>query len=492
MRHSILWLVMMVQATVALPSMAQVVDNPHGSFREDCRMCHTPNSWSPMRVDATFDHDKTGFALRGAHADTPCLLCHDTLEFKTVQGSQCADCHQDVHLGELGIDCARCHTTKDFIDRSEALRQHRTSRFPLTGAHLSTDCAACHLPVQGSPMRFLNTPMECDACHAQDFRAASNPDHVAAGFPMDCSQCHSTRAWGGGDFDHALTGFALTGAHKTAQCQSCHTDLAFSNTVSSECASCHLEEAQAAADPDHSGFPTDCSQCHSTSAWAPAMFDHDATSFPLSGAHRAVSCIECHTDGVYTGTPQDCYACHDDDFNATTDPAHVASGFSTDCLQCHSTNAWEPATFNHDATAFPLTGAHRTVSCTECHTNGTYAGTPQDCFACHEADYNATSQPQHTSAGFGIDCATCHDTNQWLGATFDHDATFFPIYSGRHSQAWNDCSDCHVNPSNYAQFECILCHEHSNEADLADTHRGRSDYQFLSSACYFCHPDGRE
>lgn len=492
MKQSIQWLVVAVHVAGLSPVVAQEVENPHGKFREDCRMCHTANSWTPMRVDATFDHDRTGFALRGAHAGTPCLLCHDTLEFSTVQGSQCADCHQDVHLGELGVDCARCHSTKDFIDRSEALRQHRTSQFPLTGAHLSTDCAACHLPVQGSPMRFLNTPMQCDACHADDFRAASNPDHVAAGFPMDCVQCHSTLTWGGGDFDHALTGFALTGAHASTQCQSCHTNLEFSSGLSSDCSSCHLEAAQSTVDPDHSGFSTNCAACHSTVGWEPASFDHNVTAFPLTGAHQAVNCIDCHTNDVYAGTPQDCFACHESAFNGTVDPSHVSSGFSTDCVQCHTTTAWQPASFDHDATAFPLTGAHRTTSCTSCHTNGSYAGTPQDCFACHQSEYDATTTPRHLAAGFGTDCASCHTTIQWLGAAFDHDASFFPIYSGRHQQAWNDCADCHVNQNNYAQFECILCHEHSNEADLADKHQGRSDYQYSSSACYSCHPDGRK
>lgn len=399
---------------------ADEIDNPHGDFREDCKLCHTANSWSPMRVDSEFDHAKRGFALHGAHKDTPCLLCHETLEFKTVSGSQCADCHQDVHLGELGLDCARCHSSRDFIDRSEAVRQHRTSRFPLTGSHLSTDCAACHLPGDGASMQFLNTPLHCDACHIEEFQSATNPDHATAGFSTDCTQCHSTLAWGSGNFDHALTGFPLRGAHGSLDCQSCHTDLTFTAGLSVDCAGCHLEDYQAAADPVHT------------------------------------------------------------------------TGFPMDCIQCHSTDAWSPAGFDHEATAFPLTGAHVAVDCAQCHTEGTYAGTPQDCFACHTDEYNATSQPQHASAGFSTDCVSCHGTTTWLGATFDHDASFFPIYSGKHRGKWSDCIDCHVNASNFMQFECIFCHEHDDEAKAFDDHKEVRGYQYMSTECLSCHPDGRD
>jgi hypothetical protein len=226
--------------------------------------------------------------------------------------------------------------------------------------------------------------------------------------------------------------------------------------------------------------------CHTSVAWEPATFDHDATAFPLVGAHQTVNCAACHTNG-YPGTPTECVACHQTDYDQTTTPPHGPSGIPNDCASCHTSVAWEPATFDHDATSFPLTGAHQTVNCAACHANG-YPGTPTECVACHQTDYNQTTDPPHASAGFPNDCIACHTTAAWMPSSWDHDP-WFPIYTGRHRNEWNTCADCHNVPADYHAFECILCHEHNRE-DTDREHQDENDYQYLSSACYECHPRG--
>jgi hypothetical protein len=47
-----------------------------------------------------------------------------------------------------------------------------------------------------------------------------------------------------------------------------------------------------------------------------------------------------------------------------------------------------------------------------------------------------------------------------------------------------------VSSGNYKAFECILCHEHSNRAEVDSKHRGESGYSYSSAACYRCHPRG--
>ncbi|MCA9750925.1 MAG: hypothetical protein KC591_01945, partial [Gemmatimonadetes bacterium] len=192
------------------------------------------------------------------------------------------------------------------------------------------------------------------------------------------------------------------------------------------------------------------------------------------------------------GTPMDCFACHSGDYNSATDPNHVQSGFPTTCADCHTTTAWTPASFDHNTTGFPLTGRHTTVQCTQCHVGGQYSGTPTDCYACHQTDYNGTNNPNHAAAGFPTSCTDCHTTSGWTPADWDHDSQYFPIYSGKHQGKWNnDCTECHVNPNNFSQFECILCHEHSNRNQVDNDHRGENGYQYNSAACYNCHPRGR-
>ncbi len=131
-------------------------------------------------------------------------------------------------------------------------------------------------------------------------------------------------------------------------------------------------------------------------------------------------------------------------------------------------------------------GAHATIACTACHAGGRYAGTPTDCYSCHQADYQRTSNPNHVAAGFPTTCEVCHKASDtsFAQGTFNH--TWFPITSGKH--AGNPCSACHTSPSNYALFTCLTCHD---KARTDPQHQGRAGYRYDSQACYACHPQGR-
>ena len=203
--------------------------------------------------------------------------------------------------------------------------------------------------------------------------------------------------------------------------------------------------------------------------------------------HDIQDCTQCHTTGNYSDADPDCVSCHQTDYNSTTDPNHSTSGFSTDCASCHTTNpGWTPATIDHDF--FPLTLGHDIQDCTQCHTTGNYSDADPDCVSCHQTDFNNTTDPNHNAANFPTDCVACHTTNPgWTPATFDHDGQYFPIYSGKHKDEWNNCVDCHTNTSNYADFSCFKCH---NQSETNKDHSDVNDYSYVSSECLRCHPDG--
>ena len=459
--------------------------NPHGNADLDCASCHKEAVGPGDDVGKEFDHDATGFPLVGAHARALCRDCHDDPRFARV-GTACADCHTDAHRGQLGPDCRECHTPHGWLDTQRLKKLHDGTALPLVGAHAAVDCDACHSDALGS--QYVGTPTDCYDCHAATWAATTNPPHQESGFGTDCVRCHGVYAtgWSGGDFRHPES-FPLRGGHAVPPCSACHTD-GFANTPT-ECVACHQSDYDATTDPNHqqAQFPTDCRICHNIDSWHDAHFDHDATAFPLTGAHRSVDCTQCHSAG-YTGTPTECVACHQADYDRTTDPNHAAQGFPTDCRVCHNTSSWGDATFDHATTAFPLTGAHTTVDCAGCHSAG-YTNTASECVACHRDRYDATSDPNHAAAGFPTDCATCHTTTAWQPSTWDHD-TLFPIYSGTHAGRWNTCADCHVVATDYATFECILCHEHS-QANTDPRHTDVGDYTYDSAACFRCHPRGR-
>jgi hypothetical protein len=475
-------------ALAAWPACAQEAPapragNPHGDMSLDCRLCHAEQDWSVDNRKTTFDHGATGFALEGQHALVACKDCHKQPQFAHI-GTQCADCHLDAHKSQLGPACDQCHTPEGWVARTAQQREHDTTRLPLVGAHARVDCDACHTgPVSGE---YVGTPYDCYACHQAEYDDTSDPDHRLAGFTTDCERCHGvfSATWGSGDFIHAPN-FPLTGAHATTACASCHAEQ-FAGTPT-DCYACHQPDYDATADPPHAtaNLGTACATCHGTSAWSPSTYDHATPSdFRLEGGHSGVACVACHETG-YVGTSTECYACHRADYEGAADPNHVAAGFPTDCATCHAVTTWNDSNFDHARTAFPLTGAHANQACVQCHAAG-YTGTPTDCFACHQADYAQTNNPSHSAAAFPTTCVTCHTTTAWSPSSWDHEA-LFPIETGKHTNV--SCVECHVTPGNYATFECILCHEH-NQADMADRHSGRPDYQWNSLACLGCHPRG--
>jgi hypothetical protein len=158
-------------------------------------------------------------------------------------------------------------------------------------------------------------------------------------------------------------------------------------------------------------------------------------------------------------------------------------GFPTTCDVCHSTTNWTSATFNHNTTTFPLTGAHTTVACANCHVNNNYTTLPTACVGCHQSDYNGTTNPNHASAGFPTTCATCHTTTAWTGATFNH--TYFPV---NHGNANGVCATCHTNASDYSVFQCTGCHGNNNAANFR--HPNVGGYVYNSVNCYQCHRNG--
>jgi len=350
--------------------------DPHaGQFGKDCGSCHRPTTWQ----DVSFDHSKTSFPLNGTHTSVACQACHINNVFKGTP-KDCFSCHasRDVHKGQFGKDCASCHKPTKWKDVSF---DHSKTAFALTGLHTNVTCAACH--VNGV---YKGTPKDCYSCHA------AKDKHMGQ-FGTVCSACHVTSGWANVTFDHKTTGFPLAGSHATVACASCHINGRYAGTPTN-CFACH-----AARDKHGGQFGTDCGSCHKPTTWGDVSFNHNNTAFPLTGSHTSVLCTACHVNGVYKGTPKNCFACH-----ASRDKHN--GQFGTDCAACHVTSSWANATFDHNNTSFPLIGKHTNLSCTKCHANGVYAGTPMQCIACH------ADKDKHNGQN-GTDCSICHTPKGW-------------------------------------------------------------------------------
>ncbi len=220
-------------------------DDVHlGHNGSDCAGCHAVSRWGTV----SFDHAATtGFVLGGAHGQLGCTSCHrGPLEQPVPTG--CAGCHggDDAHLGQLDRRCESCHGENSWT--AGVTFDHDLSVFPLLGRHAELACESCH-----ASAAFHDAGDECAACHTQQ-------DVHDGQLGVNCGLCHNPGAWSATRFNHdSQTDFALTGAHVSASCESCHRVAATAAAAPSACGGCHRR------DDKHSGrFGEDCARCHTT------------------------------------------------------------------------------------------------------------------------------------------------------------------------------------------------------------------------------------
>jgi cytochrome c7-like protein/class III cytochrome C family protein len=368
-----------------------------------CEGCHSALSWKTR----TFDHERPeiGFALTGKHAAVACEQCHaDKRSFKAVAKRTCASCHADVHTGQFGRrTCERCHTTAGWkpslIVTSRELVpavqkalgrepspsvSHDSFGYVLRDGHARAPCASCH-----KAGAFTQTAQTCSACHA-DARHRGR-------FGAACERCHDSKAWSHTpSFDHATTGFALERGHARAACDRCHgrDGMRLATTSAPQaCVTCH-------ASPHGRQFGTACTQCHGTGSFREvARFDHARTDFPLELRHATLACSACHDAKQRPVATRACRTCHGD-------PHRGSNAF--DCSDCHRPDRWRIVRFDHDLTAYPLTGRHRIASCGGCHTNPNWTGVRTDCVACHAVD-----RPRDRLHLTKVTCDDCHSSTTW-------------------------------------------------------------------------------
>lgn len=407
-----------------------------------------------------------------------------------------------VHVDLEGVrNCTQCHE----------LRQRGAS---------DARCLTCHAPLsvrieRGRGLHGSYTGQDCATCHKEHL----GPSAELVRF--------DTLA-----FSHEVVGFELNGAHGAANCRSCHTEKlvrdrevrrlkasagALSRTylgLGTTCVACHGKDVRA-DDPHQDQFgDQDCASCHDERRWEePVRFNHDTSRYPLTGRHTEVGCSACHKT-VQEGQRKPftrfrplefsgCGGCHND-------PHRPSLG--TDCATCHATGGWGQVQsprfeqrFNHTATGFALTGAHRAASCASCHDAGRdpqisieYAQATRsssypvpvverECLSCH-VDHHGGA---FAVAADGPNCSGCHVDSGWTPTTFDlfrHASGPFPL-KGAHRAT--PCVSCHAAPSadasepaglfGQARTECLACHLDD------DPHQGQFDDQM----CATCHGEVR-
>jgi len=202
-------------------------------------------------------------------------------------------------------------------------------------------------------------------------------------------------------------------------CFACHT--AWQGSTAQKCTSCHalpdigLRTTKGTALPQR-GLKTsfhqqlseqNCMACHGDHA-GPKLTKHSRKPFSHALLQPAAK--------------QDCETCHAKPTNT------MHSALTVDCVQCHQTDAWKPATFAHATLAQTVLAR---------------------CETCHKAPGDTLhSQIQGN-------CGQCHASTAWKPVTFEH-AKFFVLARDHNAT----CITCHVG-NDYSRYTCYGCHEHT-------------------------------
>ncbi len=397
----------------------------------------------------------------------------------------CAACHGDPHDSQFmdgaaeAARCIDCHDRHAFTPSTFDAEDHAATALPLEGPHADAACNDCHLLPAGEPgdtpegracRRFADVDTTCSTCHVSPHHGAFLKDAAQRlsvdGESATCARCHAAldEQFAGEHGEtarrvHAASGFALEPPHEAVSCDKCHAGFgerklaeaattpprvdpvlpampvagsfkafvdAYPGRGADDCKACH-------DDPHEGQFAggayagQDCLSCHDRHAFMPPAFDddhHGRTRFPLTGAHLAVGCSECHrkngemleraegsaaaaaiapevltgTARQFTGTPADCAACHSDvhdgHFDAAGQPADV--GGRTGCARCHVTESFRVLSaerFDHGLwTGYALEGAHA----------------PLDCAACHARQSTPDAEGRTFGEARGTRCEDCH------------------------------------------------------------------------------------
>lgn len=518
---------------------------------KECSSCHSTESW---KAAIHFDHRKeTGYELIGAHAKQSCNKCHVSegkndikYTWPQLKSQKCLSCHKDQHGDNLsprfrGGNCASCHGQESWKISDF---DHSVTSFNLRGKHAQVQCVDCHkqspqlVSKGGGFFRWQGLSKSCNSCHSDYHGYGRERADKLNGPLQSCETCHTDLGWKFElRFDHnSQADFPITGKHRENACFDCHKPQVkvggtppantlrryeFPDLEKKTCETCHKSGHNQAFHKKFKGVT--CAQCHTTEGWKLGTMQtqmttdrafHDKTRFPLTGQHKVQACKNCHMrDGKETfkfpNADKDfCITCH-----ATVHKKQFSEKtLDQPCSKCHSTtNFTRRLPFDHDMTAFKITGKHQKFEnqCVKCHvpTKEKLPTKPPKvmhlydfdekkdanfCSQCHVSVHKEQFNPETQKRS----CGDCHNTASFQKLPdFNHDRTRFKL-TGAHQEIGKQCKECH-KPSditlptkpprkgNTYMFEgqsrgfCEECH--------VNEHKDMFKKEFSARPCSSCH-----
>jgi hypothetical protein len=489
-----------------------------------CESCHHEHKgraydlmgWSAVKGgEKGFDHELTGWPLKGKHTSTECKDCHkakDKQGLKTYMGTDrlCGSCHAKEQPHKFTrkdmLACERCHTESVWKPGKSNLQFNHDDRkdalMPLLGSHRDVACLKCH-PKNVFSLKSADKPKP-DSCGNGGCHKSPHDGHIFGARP--CEWCHSPTFASLKNiqvFDHSeRTRFDLGPGHKKLKCEQCHTKALGEAKPNRACEVCHAKDSHHGDRFSEFGSPPRCETCHPSGGakFVPSNFNHNTrTKFKLEYLH-VQPCRACHRGSSpsdferFTFDPnKECMSCHQH-AKVHRDDEHPNGKYkNSQCTQCHKhpgdreINAKAVNETHGPLGTFPLVKGHKDVPCAKCHTGRDKKG--KTSFSELKPNCNAAGQCHEDSlhhGSLGQGCLSCHSSGTWDALKFDHDKPFpadakgkvdaFPL-KGEHKK--NSCEACHPQHK-FAETPTTCAAEGCHKAD--DAHKGR-----LGEACEKCH-----
>jgi len=198
-----------------------------------CLTCHKNDACSKCHRDKEippFNHDSTGFSLKGAHSKLKCFDCHEKGKPIKKLSTNCNDCHSRLDMSNFDhsvtgfklegahkkLVCTDCHRGGNFAAKPNCSK-----------CHLSSSGAFNHAAISGFPLKRYHSGLACTRCHPAGKAISS--------LNSNCSQCH--KSWPD-NFNHKrVVGVGLDKTHSALGCIDCHDDNRYDKKPN--CTLCH-------------------------------------------------------------------------------------------------------------------------------------------------------------------------------------------------------------------------------------------------------------
>jgi c(7)-type cytochrome triheme protein len=309
------------------------------------------------------------------------------------------------HTDEIGLECSACHDEIFAMQRGVASRTGKLTMASLaegqfcgachdgeTAFASDTNCAACHLPPEGTITWEEPTKVT--------FGHSGHADDLG----LECSECHNEIFAMQSGIATNSGAFTMAAFAEGKYCGACHDgETAFASD--SDCTTCHVApqgtitwEEPTKVTFGHSAHADDlgleCGECHTETFAMKNGAATDSGAFTMAAFAEGKYCGACHNGDAAFASDTDCAVCHilpEKDPMVWTKPVKAVvfhhkvhtEEYGLECDSCHNEAFAMKAGAAESSSDFTMKALYDGKYCGKCHDGETAFASNTLCNTCH-------------------------------------------------------------------------------------------------------------